>query len=307
MNIRTLDLNLLRVFAAIYSERNVSLAAQRESLSQPAMSNALARLRRSFDDALFVKTGGRMEPTAVARRLMPPVQEALALLTAGLSERARFDPTQSERTFKLLMSDAGESAVLPALVRKVSAMSALAAFEVVKLPHEDYAAVLQNGGADLATGNLPFLRSGFERTPLFDDPYCVVLRRGHALEGRRLGLSAFAAAGHVAVSTGSADALVERQLAKHRLKRRVRLKVSHYHVAVDVVARSDLIATVPRMVAPAGDEITVHPLPLKVEPASVQMVWHAVAQGDPGHQWLRQLLSSLDLQRGARAPTPRRH
>jgi DNA-binding transcriptional LysR family regulator len=282
------------------------VAARRENLSQPAMSNALGRLRRSFDDALFVKVAGRMEPTALARQINQPVQEALGILSQALTGRAAFDPTQTARTFKLLMSDAGESAVLPALVRKVTATSALAGFEVVKLPHDDYAAALHNGGADLAIGNLPFLRSGFGRLPLFDDPYCVILRRGHPLEGRRLGLPAFAAAHHVAVATGSADALVDRQLAKHRLKRPVRLKVSNYHVAVDVVARSDLIATVPRMVASVGDEVVALPLPLKVAPASVHMVWHALADGDPGHQWLRRLLSGLDLQRSARLSAARR-
>jgi DNA-binding transcriptional LysR family regulator len=297
MNIRTLDLNLLRVFAAIHQERNVSLAARRESLSQPAMSNALARLRRSFDDALFVKIAGRMEPTALAQQLIEPVREALGILQAGLATRTRFDPRQTARHFKLLMSDAGESAILPALVRQVTESQALASFEVVKLPHEAYAQTLQSGGADLAIGNLPFLRKGFEQAALFEDPYCAILRRGHALDGRRLGLAAFAAAEHVAVATGSADTLVERQLAKHRLKRKVRLKVSHYHVAADVVARSDLVATVPRLVAPAGGDVVALPLPLKVPPAAVKMVWHAVADGDPGHQWLRGLLAGLDLQR----------
>lgn len=134
VNLRTLDLNLLRVFAAIYVERNVSLAARREHLSQPAMSNALSRLRRSFDDVLFVKIGSRMEPTERASQLAQPVLEALALLEAHIDNPGQFDPRHSARTFKLLMSDAGESAILPSLVKRAFESSdTVVRFEVVKL------------------------------------------------------------------------------------------------------------------------------------------------------------------------------
>ena len=294
MNLRTLDLNLLRAFAAIHLERNVSLAARRENLSQPAMSNALARLRRSFDDALFVKLGARMEPTARANQLIQPVMQALALLETGIEGPAHFDPQRDTRCFKLLMSDAGESAILPDLVQRVVDTSASAVrFEVVKLPHEAYAQALQSGQADVAIGHLPFLRAGFEREALFEDAYRVILREGHPLQGRRLSLAAFAAAQHVAIATGSADLTVERQLARHRLVRSVKLKVSHYHVAVDVVARSDLLATVPQLIAAQARGVIALPLPLNVKPVAVQLVWHTIASGDPGHRWLRGLLAQL--------------
>lgn len=295
MNIRTLDLNLLRAFAAIYLERNVSAAARRENLSQPAMSNALTRLRRSFDDELFVKTPAGMEPTARARQLMQPISDSLNILRQGLGQAPVFDPRQASRSFKLLMSDAGESSILPALMRHIRDVSAQVSFEVVKLPHEAYAEALQTGAADLAIGNLPFLKAGFERAHLFDDPYSVILREGHPLLKRRLSLAAFTDAEHVAVATGKADALVDRQLSKNRQKRHIKLKVSHYHVAVDVVAGSDLIATVPQMIAAAAKGVTVQPLPMKVEAASVLMVWHTIMQQDPANQWLRNTVAKLDL------------
>jgi DNA-binding transcriptional LysR family regulator len=295
VNLRTLDLNLLRVFAAIYVERNVSLAARREHLSQPAMSNALSRLRRSFDDVLFVKIGSRMEPTERASQLAQPVLEALALLEAHIDNPGQFDPRHSARTFKLLMSDAGESAILPSLVKRAFESSdTVVRFEVVKLPHEAYATALQTGQADMAIGNLPFLKGGFERQALFDDPYCVIARDGHPLQGRRLNPSAFAQAQHVAIATGSADLLVDRHLARLRLQRSVRLQVSNYHVAADIVARSDLLATVPRMIASQAHGITILPHPLNVAAATVQMVWHAIADADPGNRWLRDMLSGLD-------------
>jgi DNA-binding transcriptional LysR family regulator len=295
MNIRTLDLNLLRVFAAIYVERNVSAAARRENLSQPAMSNALMRLRRSFNDELFVKTPMGMEPTARARQLIQPISDALNILKQGLVQTQVFDPRTMPRHFKLLMSDAGESSILPALMRHISSMSTKVSFEVLNLPHERYAEALQTGAADVAIGYLPFLKSGFERAHLFDDHYSVILRNGHPLLKRRLSMNAFIGAEHVAVSTGKADALVDKQLSKNRQKRHIKLKVSHYHVAVDIVAGSDLIATVPQMIAASAMGVSVQPLPFKVEPASVLMVWHSILQQDPTNQWLRRTVTQLGM------------
>lgn len=291
MNIRTLDLNLLRAFSAIYLERNVSAAARRESLSQPAMSNALTRLRRSFDDELFIKTPQGMEPTALARQLIQPVNEALSILKNGIEKKQRFDPKTADRCFKLLMSDAGESSMLPSLMRRIGESATRVAFEVVKLSHDKYADALQAGTVDLAIGNLPFLKAGFERIHLFDDPYCVIVREGHPALRQPLSLQAFIGAPHVAVATGKADALVDQQLAKIRLKRSVKLTVSHYHVAVDVVAGSDLLATVPQAIASAAKGVAIRALPIKVASASVLMIWHSLVSQDAANQWLRNIIT----------------
>jgi DNA-binding transcriptional LysR family regulator len=196
------------------------------------------------------------------------------------------------------MSDAGESSILPSLMRNVSDASTQVSFEVVKLAHERYAEALQTGAADLAIGNLPFLKSGFERAQLFDDPYSVIMRVGHPLLKKRLTLSNFMAAGHVTVATGKADALVDKQLSKNRLKRTVKLNASHYHVAVDVVAGSDLLATVPQMIAAAAAGVIVQDHPMKIAPARVLMVWHSTMHQDSANQWLRTTLGSLDLRLG---------
>jgi DNA-binding transcriptional LysR family regulator len=294
MNIRTLDLNLLRVFSAINLERNISAAARRENLSQPAISNALARLRRSLNDPLFVKGATGMEPTALAMQLVQPVNEALSILKNCLERPDDFDPRHSTRCFKLLMSDAGESSILPALMCSIARLDTRVSFEVVRLPHDLYAEALQSGMADLAFGNLPFLKKSFERHNLFEDPYCVILREGHPLLDKSLTLSTFAGSEHVSVATGAADTLVERYLSKHRLRRRIKLKVSHYHVAVDVVAASDLLATVPRIIASAATGVRMLPLPMKVPTANVQMVWHTMHM-DPANQWLRSIIATLDL------------
>ncbi|MDM0021784.1 LysR family transcriptional regulator [Variovorax saccharolyticus] len=290
MNLRTLDLNLLRAFASIYVERNVSAAARREALSQPAMSNALNRLRRSFDDELFVKTPRGMEPTVLANQLIKPVNEALTILKNGLDQQQKFNPMTAVRCFRMLMSDAGESAMLPSLMRGASELSGQLTFEAVKMAHDKYAEALQSGAVDLAIGNLPFLNAGFERSHLFDDPYCIVAREDNPLLEDSLTLKSFLSASHIAVTTGKADALVDQHLSRKRLKRNIRLVVSNYHVAVDVVAGSDLLATVPQMIARSAKGVSMKALPMKIPRAAVLMVWHSVVHRDPASLWLRQTL-----------------
>jgi DNA-binding transcriptional LysR family regulator len=130
---------------------------------------------------------------------------------------------------------------------------------------------------------------------LFDDAYCIVMRTGHPLLKKRLDPATFVSFQHVAISTGIADTLVDRQLSKLRMKRSIKLKVSHYHVAVDVVAGSDLLATVPWMIGSAAKGVRMLPPPMKVTPAEVRMVWHAIVRRDPAIQWLLSALAGLDL------------
>lgn len=295
MNIQTFDLNLLRAFASVYQQRNVSRAATAAGLSQPAMSNALVRLRRSCGEPLFVRTNRGMEPTPLAEQMIGPVRQALDILAACLEQPAGFEPERSERTFKLLMSDAGESVVLPALIAKLHGLAPRTRVEAMRLPHDEYASAMQQGHVDLALGNLPFLKSGFFQQRLFRDPYCCIVRSSHPELKTKLTLARYLAADHVSVSAGNADALVERELSRRRRSRDVKLKVTHYHVAVDIVRTTDLIATVPTNAARAALDVTMLPLPFKVAPAEVRQFWHRRAHQDPANQWLRALMASLEL------------
>lgn len=293
MNIKTFDLNLLRVFAAIYAERNVSRAAITAGLSQPAMSNALLRLRKACSDTLFVRTTGGMEPTALAEELIGPVRRALAILQQTLERPHGFDPRESERTFKILMSDAGEAIVLPRLISEVLREAPHVRIESLRRPNEEYLQLLQSGEADLAIGNLAFLKSGFYQQRLFGDPYCCLARKRHPFIGPGFPLQAFLTAQHVAVATGNADDLVERALSKMRAKRDVILRVTHYHVAADVVERSNLVVTVPRNAARNARGVQILPVPLSIPAADVRQFWHRRAHKDPANQWLRGTLAKL--------------
>lgn len=300
MNIKTFDLNLLRVFAAIYSERNVSRAASAAGLSQPAMSNALLRLRKACSDVLFVRTTRGMEPTALAEDLIGPVRQALAILQHSLEKPHGFDPKKSERTFKILMSDAGESAVLPRLMSAMLKEAPNVRLETVRRPNEQYAQILQSGEADLAIGNLAFLKSGFYQQRLFGDPYCCIARRRHPSINGTLSLQQYLQLQHVSIATGNADELVERALSKKRAKRQVILRVTHYHVAVDIVEGTNLVATVPRNAAHNARGVQVLPVPLRIPAADVRQFWHRRAHKDPANQWLRGMLARLEFEQLAR-------
>lgn len=292
VNINTIDLNLLRVFAAIYGEHSVSRAAEALGMTQPAISNALMRLRRSVGDPLFVRTSNGMEPTALAVEIAGPIQQALALLKGSLEKPSRFDPASSERVFKLLMSDAGEAVILTKLMETLQQIAPRVALDAVQLPHAAYAQALEEGKADLAFGNLPFLRAGFYQQKLFSDPYLCIGRHGHpVIRDGAIKLAQFLVCGHVLVSGGNADSIVDKALVSRRLHRIVQLRLGSYHAALEIVRRTDLLAVVP--FRSVGTSVQAVSLPFKVEQAEVRQFWHKRAHHDAANMWLRSLLSSL--------------
>lgn len=297
MNIKTFDLNLLRVFAAIHAERNVSRAATVVGLSQPAVSNALLRLRRACDDPLFVRTGDGMAPTALADKMILPVRQALVHLEQALEQRTEFDPGRLDRTFRILTSDVGAAAVLPPLMKALAKEAPGVVLEALQIAHEQYAKALQEGKADLAIGHLPFLTSGFLQQRLFDDTYCCIASARHPQLRGEVRMSQFVAAQHVAIASGNADAQVDRELARRRRRRTVVLKVAEYHTAVEVVAATALIATVPRRAMQSARGLQTMPLPFALPPARVRQFWHSRADQDLANRWLRARLMALELDR----------
>ena len=292
MNISTLDLNLLRVFAAVYAERNVTRAARRLGITQPTISNAMSRLRRSLGDPLFVRTSRGMEPTTFALSVSGSVEQALALLRTTFEAPAGFDPRSSSKTFHLLTSDAGEAIVLPRLMERLYEMAPQVSVEALQAPHDEYTGLMENGSADLALGNLQFMQAGFFQQRLFDDPYVCICTPNHPLARKgSITLKQYLEAPHVSVSAGSADALVERALGRRRLQRRIQLRLSNYHVAVDVVATTRLLATVPRTTI--TPRVRAIELPFTVPPANVRQFWHARVHRDAANTWFRSLLAGL--------------
>jgi DNA-binding transcriptional LysR family regulator len=294
MNIATLDLNLLRVFDAVLRERSVTAAAAQLSLTQPAVSNALARLRAAFDDPLFLRTPQGMEPTPFAGELAAPVRQALALLEAALAHGPGFDPASSGRNFRFYMSDLGQVEFLPPLLERVRRIAPQVRLEALTPEPEDIAGALAGGSLDLAVGFLPALGPPLRRRALFKDPYLCLMREDHpvgALTKRK-----FVEASHALVTYRGGHRVVEQALERAGVGRRIVLRVPHFTVVPMVLERTDLILTLPARVARVferrGSLKALAP-PVPIPPAEVAVHWHERFDADAGNRWLREQLVEL--------------
>jgi DNA-binding transcriptional LysR family regulator len=303
MNIANFDLNLLRVFAVLLKERSVTAAGTRLGLSQSSVSHALRRLREHCDDALFVRTKAGMQPTALAIALAEPIVRALELIDGGLAGSARFDPATARRTFTLLLSDVGQLSYVPRLAEHLTRVAPGIELAVSHLPLDSYREALQSGGAHLAIGHLPGLVSGFHRSPLFDDRYVCLLRADHPTIRGRLTRKAYLAATHVVVEPpGRGPGLVDAAL--QHLQRRIAVRLPHFIAVPAVLRRGNHVTTAPSYVTRAfGDLENIRwlPLPFDVPPLHVAQYWHERVHRDPGHRWLRGVITAMFAQRGGRA------
>ena len=310
MNIAAIDLNLLVAFEALWEERHLSRAAVRVGLSQPAMSNALRRLRALFGDVLFVRAARGMTPTTRATEIAAPVHAGLAHLRLALEDRMDFDPSTAERTFRIAMNDYAEMRLGGALMRRLLVQAP--GVEVILrrserlfvAPEEE----LRNRTVDAAIG---FFREG---TPvddavrykdLYTESNVVIARRGHPILGR-LTAATFASAEHVAVFyKAEPRGLIDEVLAAQGLARRVRAKVSHFLAVPQIVASSELIACVPAGLAAAFAgwlDLEIRPLPIELPPMCLRLVWNERLTDDPSHRWFRRLLEKSAMPEEDAAP-----
>lgn len=296
MNVTDIDLNLLRVFDAVLHERRVTAAAVRLGLTQPAVSNALARLRGLFGDPLFVRTPAGMDPTPLARELAEPVRQALALIEAALARGAGFEPATSKRAFRFYMSDLGQIEFLPPLVERVQRLAPEVHLEVLALDPQQLGDALASGALDLAVGFLPGLGPPLRRRSLFRDRYLCLMRADHPAVADRLTRKRFLEASHALVTYSGGHRVIEETLERAGLARHIALRVQHFTVAPMVLERTDLILTLPARVARLYERrggFKALPPPVPIPPAEVALHWHERFDGDPGNRWLRELIVGL--------------
>lgn len=294
MNVTDVDLNLLRVFDAVLRQGGVTPAASMLGLTQPAVSNALARLRKLFGDALFVRTPSGMEPTPFARELAQPVRQALALLESALAHGPGFDPASATRGFRFYMSDVGQVEFLPPLVERVQREASGVRLEAVALDVDDIGASLAAGGLDLAIGFLPGLGPPVRRRALFRDPYSCLMRADHPIA--TLTRKRFLEASHALVTYRGGHRVIEEALERAGLARNIALRVPHFTVVPMVLERTDLILTLPSRVARVFERrgaFKALPPPIAIPPAEVAVHWHERFEADPGNRWLRERVIEL--------------
>lgn len=289
MNINAVDLNLLKVFAALYGERHVTRAGALIGLAQPSMSNALARLRALFDDALFVRTPGGMVPTERAEALAPQIDAALGLMARALVAPERFDPLTAEAEIALASSDNIVLTHGPAIIRHFQTVAPGFDLRMRTLTKDTLWADLDSGATDIAIGTFAQIPARFHRRDWSDDAFVCIARNGHPALCDGLTLEVFATLAHILTtlnrdSTGAVDAA----LARMGKSRRIALTVTQFAVVPDVVAQTDCIATIPRSVAGrlAGRSgCTIHELPLTIPAWTTQILWSATAHSDPARRF----------------------
>jgi DNA-binding transcriptional LysR family regulator len=293
MELRDVDLNLLVVFNQLLVERRVNAVASSLGITQPAVSNALARLRRLLGDELFLRTSRGMEPTPFAEQLAEPVAYALGTLHSALNQRVSFDPLSSSRSFALAMTDIGEIYFLPPLMEILERMAPKVSISTVRNTSASLKDDMEAGRVDLALGLLPDLKAGFFQRRLFRHRYVCMFRKGHVLDKGRMTLQEFSNADHViVVAAGTGHSRVDAML-DDSVQRRVRLKVPHFVAVGHLLSETDMIATVPerfaaRCVKPFG--LTYVPHPAKLPEIAINVFWHAKFHREPGNQWLRTLI-----------------
>lgn len=300
------DLNLFRVFDAIYASGSLTRAGETLHLTQPAVSHALARLRRRFDDPLFRREGRGMVATARAHALAPDVRQALALLDAGIRAGGGFEPAAARRHFTLGLRDVIETMTLPALMPALHREAPGVTLSSVHFARDTAERDLARGALDLLL-DIPLpLGPEVRRAPLFDDPLCVVMRAGHALAGKPLSPKGWLAADHVVVSARpSGLSLEDEALQRAGQHRRVALRCQDYASGCAAVAGSDLLLALPSGVAreqARRHRLLVTGAPLRLPTFRVQLYWHHAAEDDAGNRWLRDHIRALARQQSIQGP-----
>jgi DNA-binding transcriptional LysR family regulator len=316
MSFLTLDLNLLRVFDAVMTEQNLTRAASRLAMTQPAVSNALRRLRDSLGDELLIRTAHGVKPTPRAEHLWPSVRQALSALEEAIAPEQNFDIANAHNTFRLAMADATAALWLPALVRSIEREAPKLTIRMVPLTTREPRPMLLRGDIDLAVGFFPGVTaqlaggqgasvSPIRHEQLYSGRYVCVMRKDHPLAKEELTVDNYCAANHLLVSfSGRAHGLVDEALAKIGRERRILLTVNQFFTAGRVVATSDLITVLPRhLIASTGitGALVTKELPFDLPNVHVDMLWHERDTRSPAHKWLRGHLSGTTSETFAKA------
>ncbi|MES2190532.1 MAG: LysR family transcriptional regulator [Pseudomonadota bacterium] len=297
MELEDIDLNLLVVFNQLLVERKVSRVAENLGLGQPAVSNALARMRKLFGDELFLRTSSGMEPTPFATQLAGSVTSALGMIHGAINLKASFDPATSTRRFSIGMTDIGEIYFLPRLMKEMARIAPSVTVSTVRNTQARLKDDMEAGRIDLAIGLLPQLDSGFFQRRLFMQKYVCMFRKGHRLDKPRILAADFFAADHVAiVSEGTGHGKVDEILDSGPAKRKITLTVPHFVAVGHILQSTDMVATVPERLAYSMAKpfnLKHVPHPVKLPQIAINLFWHARYQKDPANQWLRTLVFDL--------------
>lgn len=297
MNIRELDLNLLLAMERLLELKNVSQAANDLGVTQPAMSNILARLRRTFDDPILVKAGRQMEATPKALSMRPALKQLLSTIQTGILDAKEFEPAKDAYHFKLAFHDYEQlvvhSHLLPELLKHHPGIT----LEHVPPRSVHPTGDLASGAADFATGPVVHDRAGIIRAKLFSDDFvCLADRRNRRIKGRSFNVDSYVDLDHIFIAPhGGMTGQVDSALAKKKLARKVRLSVTEFSTTPWLILGTDLVVTIPRRAASVfadqHKDLVIYDCPVKIDPVEIYLTWHERLNASKPHQWLKGLIA----------------
>ena len=296
VNIRNFDLNLLLIFDALMRERNVSRVAEKLALSQPAVSNALNRLRALLDDPLLVRTNQGMQPTALALELETPIRDSLQQIEHSLTGRHQFDPATSKVRFRIATTDYAELALMPRLLMELRRIAPNIEFDIHDLPPDTPMQALEDADLDLCIGRFGELPARIRRTPFLKEHLVVACDQSHPQVADNLSLDDFLQLRHIWVSGGQRRGVVDLWLDEQGVQRDVVMITPNYLGAPHLIIGSELTVVLPKRMA---DEyarllpIRCVPLPLPIPPFDVDILTSTLRNDDPALQWLLGTLERL--------------
>lgn len=298
IEMKRLDLNLLRLLVALEKTRHLGQAAESLEMSQSGFSTALSRLRSQLGDDLFVRSAGGMRPTPRALLLAETARAVLQQVENDVFGTTLFDPRRSDMSFRLSMSDVAEVVFLPRLMAHLASEAPGVSVQILSPGARPLRERLAAGEVELAIGYFPDLeRDAHFRQSLFTHTYACVVRKAHPVLDGGLTRAAYASLGHaVVVSQARSTSMLERSIERERIERRVVLSSPNHLSLPAIIAHSDLVATLPlgtAIDAVRSHDLVLIALPFRPPTFPIQQYWHRRAHRDPGYQWLRTQIKGL--------------
>ena len=291
MNLSDKDLNLFVVFDVIYTERNLTKAGEVLGITQPAVSNALSRLRENFNDELFVRTSKGMMPTPVAQNMVKDVRQALDLIRNSISESESFNPKTANATFRISIGDTSEYRLLPQLIKNISNLAPGVDVESYLTPRTETPKELAAGNIDFAIDPPIHSDPNLRNKKIYQDDYVLVVNKKHPIaKKKKISLEDYLSLSHIHISKrASGLGHVDTTLNRLGLTRRIALRAQHFLVAPYIIDQSNLVMTTIKSFS-RGRELKVFQLPFKINPLVLHLYWHVNKDMDPANKWMRELI-----------------
>ena len=291
MKIKDTDLNLFIAFDVIYTEKNLTKSGQVLGITQPAVSNALARLRDLFNDELFIRTSRGMIPTPVANQLIGDIRNALSLIQNTISVSEKFDPSTAEMTFKISIGDTSEYRLLPLLIKQLAEIAPKVKVETYLTARKDAPRELASGAIDFSID--PPLQSDqhLKHEKIYQEDYVMIVREDHPiLKKQKITIEDYLDLSHIHISnrkTGMGH--VDMTLYKLGLSRDIYLRAQHFLVAPYIVEQSDMAITTTKGFA-VDRNLAWRELPFDIDPLVLHLYWHENNDNESSSKWMRDLM-----------------